>query len=293
MNSAPQTVREGLFFGEGPRWHAGRLWYSDFYDRAVHSMDETGRDQRVVDVPAQPSGLGWLPDGRLLVVAMKDRKVLRLEEDGSLAVHADLSAAEPFMNNDMVVDAEGRAYVGGFGFDLDALLASPNGLADPGPTPTVLSRIDPDGTVSLAASDLMFPNGTVITDGGSTLVVAETMAQRLTAFDRDADGTLSNRRVWADLSGTGAVPDGICLDADGAIWIADPLSPRCLRIAEGGAVLATAEFSQPCFACALGGTDELTLYALTAPSSNAIEAAAAPKGKIEALRVEVPGAGSP
>lgn len=288
-----RIVREGVYFGEGPRWRHDRLWYSDFYDHAVHALGENGHDERVVEVEAQPSGLGWLPDGRMLVVAMKDRQVLRLEPDGTLVTHADLSEHEPFMCNDMVVDEGGRAYVGGFGFDLDALMADPGGLADPGPTPTVICRVDPDGAVMVAATDLMFPNGTVITDSGATLVVAETMAQRLTAFDQGADGSLANRREWANLAGTGAVPDGICLDADGAIWIADPLSPRCLRIREGGEVLETAEFGQACFACALGGSDGRTLFALTAPSSNAEQAAAAPAGRVEAIRVQVPGAGSP
>ena len=278
-----EVVREGLYFGEGPRWRDGHLWYSDFYDHAVHRMDETGGDERVLEVAAQPSGLGWLPDGRMLVVAMKTRQVLRWDADLSLAIHADLADHEPFMCNDMVVDSEGRAYVGGFGFDLD-------GVADGvRPHRTVLSLVQPDGTAVVAAEEMAFPNGSVITPDGTTLIVGESMAGRLTAFDRRPDGTLVNRRTWAELGPLGAVPDGICLDAEGAVWLADPLASRCLRVAEGGQLLDEVEFSQVCYACALGGADGRTLYALTAPTSNAREAAAEPRGRIESHRVPVPG----
>ncbi|HEX5268423.1 MAG TPA: SMP-30/gluconolactonase/LRE family protein [Acidimicrobiales bacterium] len=291
---AAEIVRDGLYFGEGPRWRSPYLWYSDFYDHAVHRMDESGHDERVIEVAAQPSGLGWLPDGRMLVVAMRDRAVLRQEPDGALVTHADLSAFEPFMNNDMVVDAEGRAYVGGFGFDLDAV-SDGRGEAAAGerPRPTVLSLVQPDGTASVAADDMGFPNGSVITPDRSTLIVGESMGGRLTAFDRNPDGTLTNRRVWADLSAAGAVPDGICLDEAGAVWLADPLSTRCVRVEEGGRVLEEAVFGEICYACALGGADGRTLYALTAPSSHSQKAAAEPLGRIEAVRVSVPGAGSP
>jgi sugar lactone lactonase YvrE len=291
---AAEIVREGLYFGEGPRWRSPYLWYSDFYDHAVHRMDESGHDERVIEVAAQPSGLGWLPDGRMLVVAMRDRAVLRQEPDGALVTHADLSALEPFLNNDMVVDAEGRAYVGGFGFDLDAVSdGRGQGAAGERPRPTVLSLVQPDGTASVAADDMGFPNGSVITPDGATLIVGESMGGRLTAFDRNRDGTLTNRRVWADLSAAGAVPDGICLDEAGAVWLADPLSTRCVRVEEGGRVLEEAVFGETCYACALGGADGRTLYALTAPSSHSQKAAAEPLGRIEAMRVSVPGAGSP
>lgn len=286
---AAEVVREGLYFGEGPRWRDGHLWYSDFYDHAVHRMDEAGVDRRVVEVAAQPSGLGWLPDGRLLIVAMKDRGVLRMEQDGSLVAHADLSGHEPFLCNDMVVDAEGRAYVGGFGFDLDAV----SERRGEKPRNTVLSLVLPDGTASVAADEMAFPNGAVITPDGSTLIVGESMGGRLTAFDRLPDGSLANRRVWADLGPAGAVPDGICLDAEGAVWVANPLGTNCVRVAEGGRVLEEAVFSQICYACALGGSDGRTLYALTAPSSHAGQAAAEPRGRVEAVRVSVPGTGSP
>ena len=289
-----EVVREGLFFGEGPRWRGEHLWYSDFYDHAVHRVDESGHDERILEVVAQPSGLGWLPDGRLLVVAMKDRQVLRQEPDGSLVVHADLSGAEPFMCNDMVVDADGRSYVGGFGFDIDARPEDRDaGRAHSAPRQTVLSLVQPDGTALVAATDMGFPNGAVVTADGATLIVGESMGARLTAFDRRLDGTLTNRRVWADVSAAGAVPDGICLDAQGAVWLANPLSSKCLRVEEGGRVLEEAEFGQTCYACALGGADGRTLYAMTAPSAHSTQAAAEPRGRVEALRVAVPGAGSP
>lgn len=284
-----EVVREGLYFGEGPRWRHGRLWYSDFYDHAVHAMDESGADERVVEVRAQPSGLGWLPDGRLLIVAMKDRRVLRLEADGTLQVHADLSPNEPFMCNDMVVDSDGRAYVGGFGFDLDAVMRGESSAT----TTTVLSLVLPGGEVSVAAGDLAFPNGAVIAAGGALLIVGESATGRLVAFDRAPDGALSGRRIWADLSAVGAVPDGICLDAAGAVWVANPLGTTCIRVDESRGVLEQIEFSQHCYACTLGGADGRTLYAMTAPSSIAAEAAAGRRGRVEAVRVDVPGAGSP
>ena len=285
------VVRTGLWFGEGPRWHDGRLWYSDFYDRSVHAMADDGSDERVLGIDDQPSGLGWLPGGDLLVVSMTARRLLRRDPEGNVSVHADLSANEPVLNNDMVVDRAGRAYVGGFGFDLERFLEPADGQARGKPVPTVLSLVGADGTVSVAADDLHFPNGTVITPDGRTLVVAETFGQRLTAFDVAADGTLSGRRVWADVGGI--APDGICLDSEGAIWVADALSSSCVRILEGGEVSRTLSFSQSCFACALGGDDGRTLYAMTAPSSSRRVASAAPAGRIEAARVEVSAADSP
>jgi sugar lactone lactonase YvrE len=290
-----RILHEGIHFGEGPRWHDGRLWYSDFYDRAVHALDLDGGDERVLEVEQQPSGLGWMPDGSMLVVSMLDRRVLRW--DGSdLSEHADLSGLATWHCNDMVVDGTGRAYVGNFGFDLDTFLEEhgvEGVLGDPGPTPTVLARIDPDGTVSVAAEEVVFPNGAVITPDGTTLILAETLAMRLTAFDVSGDGTLSNRRVWADLSERMCPPDGICLDAEGAVWVANALANQCLRIAEGGEVLDEVTTSQTCFACMLGGPDGRHLFAVTAQSSDHRVAGAARDGRIEITEVEVPHAGLP
>jgi sugar lactone lactonase YvrE len=288
MNRTTRVFSQGLRFGEGPRWHEGRLWFSDFYQHAVFAVSEAGWLERIVDVPQQPSGLGWLPDGRLLIVSMLDRRLLRREADGTLALHADLWNLAPFHCNDMVVDRTGRAYVGNFGFDLQAW----RDKQDAQPTPTVLIRVDPDGTASIAARDLLFPNGTVITPDGRTLIVGETFANRLTAFAVAPDGSLADRRVWADLDSFGVRPDGICLDAEGAIWVSNPAAPEVVRVAEGGKLLDRLTTTQPSFACMLGGKDRRTLFALTAPDSGRARINEQ-KGAIEIATVDVPGAGLP
>ncbi len=278
MGIGTEVVFGGVDFGEGPRWHDGRLWFSDFFQHVVRALDPvTGEAEVKAEVPGQPSGLGWLPDGRLLVVSMTDRRVLRQEPDGTLVEHADLSGIATFHTNDMVVDAAGRAYVGNFGFDLDG-----------GGTPTTaaLALVQPDGTVSVAADDLSFPNGTVVTPDGGTLVVAETMASRLTAFSVDDDGRLDDRRTWAEVPGT--FPDGICLDAAGGIWFADPASPRALHVTEGGEVDTVVDTTLPCFACALGGEDGRDLFCLTAPSSNHAVATGSGAARVERARVDAP-----
>jgi sugar lactone lactonase YvrE len=286
------VLREGLCFGEDPRWHDGRLWYSDFFDHAVHALTPGGADERVVEVAAQPSGLGWMPDGSLLIVSMIDRRVLRLGVDGTLSEHADLTEWVPFHCNDMVVDAVGRAYVGNFGFNIYPRMAG-----EPGepvePRPAVLVRVDPGGEVSVVADDLGFPNGTVITPDGQTLIIAESGGRRLTAFDISADGGLSNRRVWADLAPHKVSPDGICLDASGAVWVANAADTTAVRVAEGGELLDTARFSQTCFACMLGGADGRELFAMTAPSALPAEATASRRARIESVRVGVGHAGLP
>jgi sugar lactone lactonase YvrE len=275
------VLAEGFRFPEGPRWHDGRLVFSDQHDRRVVAVTVDGATETVVEVPEFPSGLGWLPDGRMLVVSMHDRKLLRLDPGGLTEV-ADLSKHATWHCNDMVVDAHGRAYVGNFGFDLD-------GHADP--HPTVMIRVDPDGTVAVAADDLRFPNGTVITPDGKTLVVGESYGACLTAFDVAADGTLSNRREWARLRG--AVPDGICLDAEGAIWSACPLSGRVLRVREGGEVTDEVRITRRgAYACMLGGADGRTLFVCAADASDPEETGNR-RGAIEVCEVTVPHAGLP
>lgn len=280
------TLATGFQFGEGPRWHDGRLWLSDFYEHAIKTVDADGKVEVRFRVPNQPSGLGWLPDGRLLTVSMTDRKVLR-QEGAGLVEHADLSGIATYHCNDMVVDALGRAYVGNFGFDLHK--ATPEIIATS--DTATLARVDPDGSVHVAASDLEFPNGAVITPDGQTFIVGETMGRRLTAFDIRPDGSLTNRRIWADLGAR--LPDGICLDAEGCIWIANPRAPEAVRIAEGGAVLEVVETSLPCFAVMLGGDDGRTLFCVTAASSGIPAPGAAPTGKVEIARVAVGHAGLP
>jgi len=288
-------LRSGLHFGEGPRWHDHRLWYSDFYDHAVHAIDMDGNDERIIEVAGQPSGLGWMPDGSLLVTSMTDRRVLRWD-GATLVEHADISAHAGWWANDLVVADNGTAWVGNFGFDLDTFLAThgiEGVLGEPGPTSTVLCRVDPDGAVSVAAHDVVFPNGSVITPDGRTLIIAETLALRLTAFDIADDGSLTNRRVWADLSSVMGAADGICLDAEGAVWIANAVAAQCLRVAEGGEILDQVDTTQTAFACMLGGPEGRHLFVMTAPDSNHDARAATTEGAIEVAEVTVPRSGLP
>jgi len=286
-----RVLAEGLYFAEGPRWRGGRLWFSDFYDHAVKSIDLHGATRTELELDDQPSGLGWLPDGRLLVVAMHRRQLLRVDPDG-LHLHADLAAVASYHANDMVVDAQGRAYVGNFGFPLDDALKTRGVDSVIADHPTArMARVDAGGSVHVAATDLHFPNGMVITPDGNTLIVAETLAMRLTAFDIGPDGSLSGRRVWATLGMR--APDGICLDANGHVWIANAIAPECVLVAPGGEIMATVETSQPCFACLLGGADRRTLFAMTAPSSLADVVSVSRQGRIEWAEVRVPGAGRP
>ena len=286
-----KVLTEGLYFGEGPRWHDGRLWFSDFYDHAVKSMDTNGAVRTELEIDDQPSGLGWLPDGRLLVVAMQRMQLLRVDADG-VKVHTDLSGIATYHANDMVVDRHGRAYVGNFGFQLDEALKTRGVESVIADHPTAkLVRVDPDGHVQLAAEDMHFPNGSVITPDGATLIVAETLAMRLTAFDIGPDGSLSNRRVWAPLGMR--APDGVCLDANGHVWVANAIAPECVLVAPRGEIISTVQTDQPCFACMLGGPDRRTLYMMTAPTSMADVVSAARQGHIACAEVETSGAGWP
>lgn len=292
MARAARVLAEGIYFGEGPRWLHGRLWFSDFFDHAVKSVSLKGDLRTEFEIDDQPSGLGWMPDGAMLVVSMKKRLVLRRSPDGRMSVHADLSHIATFHCNDMIVDAKGRAYVGNFGFDLDKELGARGAESVLADHPTAkLACVLPDGTVRVAADDMHFPNGPAITPDGKTLIVGETLSARLTAFDIAADGTLSNRRVWASIGPR--VPDGIALDANGAVWVANPLAPECVRIVEGGKVLEVIDTGQPCYACMLGGDDGKTLFMLTADTSIGHQAAASPKGKILIATVDSPHAGLP
>jgi sugar lactone lactonase YvrE len=276
-----KTLLQGLVFGEGPRWHDGKLWFSDMHARWVMTVDPSGRTEKIVEVPNLPSGLGWLPDGRLILVSMRDRQLLRLEGE-KLVTHADLSKLASFDCNDMVVDRLGRAYVGNFGYDLHA-------NAPRKPAELVLAT--PDGKARVVARDLEFPNGTVITPDGKTLVVGESFGAKLTAFDVESDGSLTRRRVWAAVENM--VPDGICLDAEGAIWVASPLSEEVLRVCEGGAVTHRFKPSLRPYACMLGGADRRTLFLVTSETHDPTEALAKRSGRIETVEVEVPGAGLP
>ena len=275
------VLLDGIYFGEGPRWRDGHLYLSDFYAQEVLKVDLSGKRESIATVPNQPSGLGWLPDGTMLIVSMKDRKLLKLTEDG-LIEHADLSSVAGYHCNDMVVSDNGRAYVGNFGY---------NHYEEPVEKTANLARVDPDGSVHCAATGLRFPNGSVITPDGKTLVVGETRGNCLTAWNIATDGSLSKHRVWADLGAN--FPDGICLDAEGAIWVADPRLKETIRVREGGMVthrISTGELGS--YACMLGGDDRKTLYICTAPGSGP-GAAEARNGRVEYCRVDVPGSGLP
>ncbi|MET0662150.1 MAG: SMP-30/gluconolactonase/LRE family protein [Ilumatobacteraceae bacterium] len=278
MTAATQTSPElrllvdGVDFGEGPRWHDGRLWYSDFYQRAIYSVTTAGeRTAMFDDLDDRPSGLGWMPDGSLLAVAMTSRSVWR-EADGALVRHADLSAVASGHCNDMVVDAAGNAYVGNFGFDFES--GGTFALAD-------LALVRPHGSVEVAAEGLAFPNGSVITRDGSTLIVGESFGGGYVAFDIADDATLSNRRVWASIPGT--APDGCALDADGAIWFSDALGSQVVRVLEGGEVTHRVGTPMPTYACALGGDDRQTLFVLCAPATHPDDVAGKALGAIFTL----------
>ena len=291
------TVISGLSFTECPRWRDGRLYVSDFYPHRVLAVAMDGSAETLAHVPQQPSGLGFLPDGRMLIASMRDRKVLRREGDGSLVEHADLSGLAPWHLNDMLVNHDGQAWVGNFGFDL---MGGAQALT------TVLMCVEPDGTARVVADRLGFPNGMVLTPDGRTLIVAESTMNRLSAFNV-ASGSLGERRTWAAFGDPPAstdvgemfgqvavVPDGICLDAEGAVWVADAAHGRLVRVAEGGRILEERKTDGVgVFACMLGGDDGRTLFASVAPTFHEAEASANHRASILMTTVEVPHAGLP
>lgn len=277
-----QTLISGLAFGESPRWHDGRLWVSDWGVHEVLAIDLEGTSEVVARVPTVPFCIDFLPDGRLLIVSGGDGRLLRMEPDGSLVTHADLAGLSDKPWNDIVVDGRGNAYVNNIGFDF------PGGAFVPGTVAVVTS----DGLTRQVADGVAFPNGMAVTPDNSTVIVAESYASRLTAFDIAADGSLSNRRVWADL-GAG-VPDGICLDADGAVWYGDVPNKRCVRVREGGEVLQTIELDRGCFACTLGGMNKRTLFMVATEWSGTISSADGPRtGQVLAVEAPAPGLGWP
>jgi len=247
-----QTLLTGLGFGESPRWHKDRLWFSNWGKQEVVAVDRKGKSEVMVRLPfaSFPFSIAWLPIGSLLIVSTSERPLLRRQKDGSLVTHADLSRLPAKGWNEIVVDGRGNAYING------------GDLGGNNPASGIIALVAPDGSVRQVADGLAFPNGMAVTPNNSTLIVAESFGKRLTAFDIASNGTLSNRRVWADLKE--GVPDGLSADAEGAIWYADVPNKRCVRVREGGEVLQTVDIDRGCFACMLGGTDRRTLFILAA-----------------------------
>ncbi len=282
--SAPRVLLDGIAFGECPRWHDGRLWFCDWAAEELIAVSPEGERELITHVRSFPFSIDWLPDGRLLVVSARQQALLTLGDDGTLTPYADLSRlSDRPPNNEIVVDAAGRAYVDGGGFDM---------MAGEPPAPGTIALITPDGAAREVADDIAFGNGMAITDDGATLIVAESYGRRLTAFDIADDGSLSGRRTWADL-GVGT-PDGICLDAEGAVWYADVPNRRCVRVREGGTVLETIEHDRGCFACMLGGADGTTLF-IVARAWAGVESTqdGARTGQLLTVGVDVPHAGLP
>jgi len=282
MAAQTRVLLDGLWFPEGPRWHDGALYFSDMHGHAVWRVTPNGKANKISELDDEVSGLGWLPNGTMLVVSMAKRHLLRLTPEGS-GIAVDLSSYVPNPINDMVIDSHGRAYVGGFGYDL---------FAGEEPRPTVLLCAEADGRVRAVAEDLHFPNGMVITPDGNTLIVAETLGARMTAFQIQPDGGLTKRRVFAAIDGL--IPDGCCLDAEGALWVAWPGSNKVVRILDGGKITDTIELpGRHAYACMLGGPDRRDLHICTALGHMPEQIRAKPEGKIEVSRVDVPGAGLP
>jgi sugar lactone lactonase YvrE len=282
MSNGLEMILGGLVFPEAPRWRDGRLVFADMHANEVVAMRPDGARETIASFQGPISGLGWLPDGQLLVVSMNDRQLLSQGRNGKIANHADLSRFTRYPINDMVVDKHGRAYVGNFGFDF------PKGEI----APTRVALVGVDGKVHEAASGLVFPNGMVLSPDGGSMIIAETLAARLTAFDIQGNGLLSGRRTWAQLP-EHTTPDGICLDAEGAIWVASPITREILRVREHGAIAERIATDQMPTACMLGGADRRVLYVLSVPSADLDECRRMRAARVSAMTVDVPGVGSP
>ena len=277
-----QTLMTGLALGESPRWHEDRLWFSDWGAQQVIAVDLEGKSEVIVRVqfPSFPMCIDFLPNGHLLVVSARDGLLLCMEPDGSLVTYADLTGLSDHPWNEIVVDGRGNAYINNVGFDF------PGGEFAPG----IIALVTPDGSARRVADGVAFPNGMVVTPDNSTLIVAESYGKKLTAFDIAADGSLSNRRVWADLDG--GVPDGICLDAENAVWYADVPNKRCVRVREGGEVLQTIDLDRGCFACALGGANKSTLFMIATEWHGTTSMADGSRtGQVLTVEAPAPGAG--
>ena len=279
----PRILLSDLILGESPRWHDGRLWLADWGAHEVLAVDLEGTREVVARVASFPFSIDWLPGGQLLIVSSSDRRLLRRGSDGSLMIHTDLRGLSDMPWNEIVVDGRGNTYVNNIGFDM---------MAGERAGPGIVALVTPDGSSRRVADDVLFPNGMVVTPDNSTLILAESHDQRLTAFDIEPDGGLSRRRLWAKLDG--GAPDGICLDTDGAVWFGDVPNKRCVRVREGGEVLQTIELDRGCFACMLGGADGATLFMIAAEWGGPQAAAdAARTGRVLTVDAPAPRAGWP
>lgn len=279
-----QTLLTGLAIGESPRWHENRLWFSNWGTQEIVAVDLNGKSEVMARVPTTiPFCIDWLPDGRLLVVSGREGLLLRQEPDGSLVTHADLRGLTDRGWNEIVVDGRGNAYINGGGFDL---------MAGEQFAPGIIALVTPDGLVRQVADGITFPNGMCVSPDNTTLIIAESYAARLTAFDIDADGSLSNRRVWAPIPN--AAPDGICMDAELAVWYGDVPNKRCVRVREGGEVLQTVNLDRGCFACMLGGVNKQTLFMLAAEWHGIANMVDQPRtGQVLTIEAPAPGVGWP
>ena len=281
LHPKPQLLMRDLAFPESPRWHDGRLWVSDWGAGEVITLRPDGRSEVVARVESFPMCIDHLPDGRLLIVDSSARRILRREADGSLVIHADLAGLGEHPWNDIVVDGRGNAYVNNIGFDF------PDGEFAPG----TIAMATPGGSVRQVADGVAFPNGMVVTPDNAMLIVAESYGNRLTAFEIAADGSLTGRRTWAEVKDH---PDGICLDAEGAIWYGDVGTMRAVRVREGGEILQAIEFDRGCFACMLGGPDRRTLFVVANEFGDSEgDGDAAAKGQVLAVAAPAPGVGWP
>lgn len=280
----PQILMTGIGFGEQPRWHEDRLWFSDWGKPEVVAVDLEGNNEVILGARSFPCCVDWLPDGRLLLVSAREGLLLRREPDGSLVTHSDLTGlADVPPGNELVVDGRGNAYVNGPGFDM---------MAGDEFAPGTIALVTPHGSACLVANDIAFPNGMLVTPDNSTLIVADSYGKSLTAFEIGPDGSLANRRLWADL-GDG-VPDGICLDAENAVWYGEVPNKRCVRVREGGEVLQTVDLDRGCFACALGGADRSTLFIMATEwrgPENMFQGP--PTGQVLSIDAPAPGVGWP
>ncbi|MGO9410524.1 MAG: SMP-30/gluconolactonase/LRE family protein [Spirochaetia bacterium] len=277
-----ETLMTGIAFGESPRWHEGRLWFSDWGAEKIIAVDLAGNSEVIARVQSFPFCIDWLPDGRLLIVHSRDRLLQRLELDGTLVTHADLGSLSHGAWNEIVVDGRGNAYVNGGGFDM---------MAGETFAPGIIALVAPDGSARQVAEGIAFPNGMIVTPDNSTLIVAESYASRLTAFDIAVDGSLLNRRVWANLPGDH--PDGICLDTDGAVWSADVGNKHCVRVREGGQVLQTIDLDRGCFACMLGDSDRKTMFLIAREWYGMDIGKGMGTGQVLTVGAPAPGAGWP